>query len=164
MIRLAQKDDMQEILRIYSIAKNFMHKNGNPNQWNGSYPDEETLLEDIKNNQLFVMYEEKDNHIYGCFALIDGNDPTYEYIDGKWKSDTAYGTIHRIASDRTRKGIFDECTRFAQIKYDHLRVDTHEDNEPMQHVALKNGFEYTGIIYLKDNSPRKAYEWLKNQN
>lgn len=160
MIRLAKRNEIKRILEIYSIAKDFMSKSGNPTQWNGNYPDEETLFDDIKNNQLFVITDDNSNDICGCFALIDGDDPTYEFIDGQWKSDTAYGTIHRIASDGTKKGIFDECVRFARTKYNHLQVDTHENNKPMQHVILKNNFEYTGIIYLEDGSPRKAYEWI----
>lgn len=160
MIRLAQKSEMQSIMEIYSVAKEFMKKSGNPTQWNGNYPDKETLYEDIKNGQLFVIAEDGSDCIHGCFALIGGDDPTYGYIDGNWISDTAYGTIHRVASDGKKKGIFDECVKFARTKYDHLRVDTHKDNKPMQHVILKNGFEYTGVIYLEDGSPRQAYEWL----
>lgn len=37
-------------------------------------------------------------------------------------------------------------------------IDTHEDNEVMQHLILKNGFEKRGIIYTDDGSPRFAYE------
>lgn len=161
MIRLAQENDLQALLEIYSAAKAFMHSHGNPTQWSGSYPDAATLLEDIKKHQLFVII--KDGGIHGCFALIGGADPTYAQIDGAWKSDTPYGTIHRIAGDRKTKGIFSECVRFARTKYNHLRVDTHADNKPMQHVVLKNGFEYAGVIYLKDGSPRLAYEWLAEE-
>lgn len=160
MIRKAMKNDIQSILEIYSAAKDFMHRNGNPNQWNGNYPDEETLLKDIEKNQLYVI---ADDEIYGCFALIGGDDPTYAYIDGKWKSDSPYGTIHRIASNGKKKGVFFECVEFARETYDHIRVDTHEDNKPMQNVVLKNGFEYMGIIYLEDGSPRRAYEWVKKR-
>lgn len=158
MIRLAKTGDLGRILDIYSIAKVFMRESGNPTQWDGSYPDAETLLADIQKKQLFVMIEKE--RIYGCFALIGGEDPTYGYIDGAWLSDSPYGTIHRIASDRTKKGVFDQCVRFARETYDHLRVDTHENNLPMQQVILKNGFVYTGIIYLENGDPRLAYEWL----
>ena len=159
MIRLAKESDISTLLKIYDAAKKYMHENGNPTQWTGKYPDEETLTDDIKKNQLFVA--EESGLIYGCFALIEGEDPTYGYIDGEWKSNAPYGTIHRIASSRIKKGLFDECVNFARTRYNHLRVDTHEDNKPMQSVALKNGFEYVGIIYLADGSPRRAYEWLK---
>ena len=43
-----------------------------------------------------------------------------------------------------------------------LRVDTHEDNLSMQHMLLKNGFTYCGIIYLESckdlKHKRLAYE------
>lgn len=160
MIRLAKEEEIGRILEIYDSAKLYMIKTGNPTQWNGSYPDGETLEEDIKRRQLFVM--EEDGRIYGCFALIGGEDPTYKVIEGgSWRSDTPYGTIHRIASDGSRRGVFGECIGFARETYDHLRVDTHKDNLPMQNVILGGGFTYQGIIYIEDGTPRLAYEWLK---
>lgn len=159
MIRLAEKNDMGRILEIYSVARKFMRLNGNPTQWSGKYPDEEVLLDDIENGHLFVVTDDAGG-VCGCFALIGGDDPTYRYIDGAWKSDAPYGAIHRVASDGTRRGIFGECVAFARERFDHLRIDTHNDNLPMQHVILKNGFEHTGIIYIEDGSPRRAYEWI----
>ena len=162
MIRLAEKEDLQTVLEIYAVAKNFMHTHGNPNQWNGTYPDAKTLLSDIEKRQLYVLYEE--DSVYGCFALIGGDDPTYAIIDGAWASNTPYGTIHRIASARTKKGVFEECAQFARKKFRHLRVDTHADNKPMQHVVTKNGFTHRGTIYLADGAPRLAYDWLEKQD
>ena len=158
MIRLANETDLPHILEIYAVAKEFMHTHGNPNQWNGAYPDEATLLADIQKGQLYVMDEDG---IYGCFALIGGDDPTYAHIDGAWASDTPYGTIHRIAGSRTKKGVFAECVRFARTRFDHLRVDTHADNLPMQGAVTKEGFEHRGTIYLSDGAPRLAYEWVR---
>lgn len=160
MIRLAKQSEIQIILDIYSAAKEFMHSNGNPNQWNGAYPDKDTLLCDIENEHLYVMTDEKDK-VYACFALIGGEDPTYEYIDGKWMCCTPYGTIHRIARSGMKKGVMRECFEFARKMYNHLRVDTHEDNKPMQRAVLECGFEYRGVIYLSDGSPRLAYEWCE---
>lgn len=159
MVRLATEKDIDRILEIYDMAKHFMHTNGNPTQWNGKYPERELILDDIQKEHFFVIVDEEDDKVCGCFALIDGDDPTYEYIEGEWKSYEPYATIHRIASSGTRKGIFSECVSFARGKYDHLRVDTHEDNKPMQRVVSENGFEYAGIIYIGDGTPRKAYEW-----
>ena len=159
MIRQATEKDISRLLEIYSSAKTFMHTNGNPNQWNGAYPDKDVLRADIEKGNLYAMYD--GGRIYGCFALIGGDDPTYAYIEGGWKSDSPYGTIHRIAGDGTKHGIMRECFDFARGKYDHLRVDTHEDNKPMQNAVKKCGFEYAGVIYLKDGSPRLAFEWNK---
>ena len=156
MIRHATLGDLPQLLEIYRFAKHFMHTHGNPTQWNGSYPDEETLREDIRKGQLYVQYDPMG--IYACFALIGGEDPTYGRIEGAWHSHEPYGTIHRIASNQRKKGVFAECVAFAKTKFSHLRVDTHQDNRPMQGAILKNGFQFSGIIYLADGSPRRAYE------
>lgn len=160
MIRQANEKDIPRLLEIYTVAKNFMHTNGNPNQWNGAYPDRSTLEGDIRGGNLYAMFDSEER-VYGCFALIGGEDATYSYIDGSWKSDLPYGTIHRIASDGTKRGVMRECFDFSRGKYNHLRVDTHEDNKPMQKAVLACGFEHRGIIYLSDGSPRLAYDWIE---
>ena len=159
MIRLANISEIDRLLEIYESAKHFMHTHGNPNQWNGTYPDKDTLLADVNLNHLYVA-EDDSGHIYACFALIGGDDPTYNYIEGEWQSETPYGTIHRIAGDGTRRGVFAECASFARTKYSHLRVDTHEDNIPMQNAVKRDGFKYAGVIYLADGSPRLAFDWV----
>jgi len=161
MIRHARKEEIQRIMEIYDAARAFMRANGNLNQWSGGYPSAEELLGDIERKNLYA-YETEDGNICACFALIKGIDPTYGRIDdGSWKSDLPYAAIHKVASDGTIHGFFAKCVQFARERYTHLRVDTHHDNYPMQHVILKNGFEYRGIIYLANGDPRKAYEWIK---
>lgn len=161
MIRTAVLQDLPRLLEIYAAARSFMRAHGNLNQWNGPYPDKETLLDDIARQQLYVV--ESDGYIRGCFALIGGAEPTYHTIEnGHWHADSPYGTIHRIASDGSEKGIFHQCAQFASQHYDHLRVDTHADNYPMQGAVAKFGFLYCGIIHLADGSARMAYEWLKH--
>jgi RimJ/RimL family protein N-acetyltransferase len=39
-----------------------------------------------------------------------------------------------------------------------LRADTHADNKPVQHLLLKHGFRYCGIIRVTDGSKRFAYQ------
>ena len=39
-----------------------------------------------------------------------------------------------------------------------IRIDTHDDNLPMQHVLEKNGFIRCGRIWNEDGSPRIAYQ------
>ena len=148
IIREARIEDIERILEIYDIAKAFMRRTGNPNQWNSSYPDSNTLEQDIHKHQLFVM--EEYSIIHSVFAFIIGDDPTYKDIEGAWLDDSTYGTIHRIASDGTMHQVFA-----------HLRADTHEDNKVMQKVILRNGFKETGIIYIADGTPRIAYEKVK---
>lgn len=161
MVRKAYIEDLDRILEIYAEARNFMHTHGNPTQWAGKYPDKETLVDDIKKGQLYVITDDElSERLCGCFALIGGTDPTYiEIFEGSWMDDSPYGAIHRVASDGTVKGIFAKCFEYARTKFNHLRVDTHNDNKPMQGAVTKCGFEYCGIIYLENGDPRLAYEW-----
>ncbi len=160
MIRLAKKEEINRIMEIYDTARAFMRANGNLTQWSNGYPSATELLGDIARGNLYAL-EDGNGGICGCFALIAGIDPTYGVIDhGSWKSDLPYAAIHKVASDGTTHGFFEKCVAFARERYTHLRVDTHHDNYPMQHVILKNGFEYRGIIYLANGDPRKAYEWI----
>ena len=153
----ARAEDLPDILRIYECAKQFMRANGNMFQWVNGYPSEELLTADIEKEQLYVVRNGR--HICGVFALIIGPDPTYEYIEnGSWISDSRYGTIHRIASDGSVRGVLDKAVEFCEKKISHLRVDTHEVNLPMQNAVIRNGFSKRGIIYIADGTPRFAYE------
>lgn len=159
-ILAAKEEDLPQILQIYAYARKFMKETGNPNQWKNTAPTEEELKKDIKAGNLYVI---RDTHrIHAVFAFIIGEDPTYARIEqGCWKSDKSYGTIHRVASDGTQRGIFEMVVNYCLDRIPHLRVDTHEDNKVMQHLILKNGFERRGIIYVADGTPRIAYELEK---
>lgn len=155
-IRKAEEKDLPEILLIYAAARQFMRENGNPTQWFGGYPQEYLLREDIDKGALYVVTEE--NVINGVFYFAVEADPTYQVIEnGAWSSDKPYGVIHRIASNGAG-GIFAAALGFADSQISHLRIDTHHDNKPMQHVVEKHGFQKRGIIYVADGSPRIAYE------
>ena len=159
MIRLARPGDLPRILEIYATARSFMRANGNPNQWKDGYPAKETLLGDIAAEKLYVG--EENGTPFGVFFLSEGPDPTYSRIDGEgWRSGTSYGVIHRIASDGTRKGFLHTAVEFARERFSHLRINTHEDNLPMQNALAKEGFSHRGTIYLANGDPRLAYDWL----
>ena len=153
----AKEADLPRILEIYDIAKAYMRANGNPNQWNGAYPDPETLRTDMEKQRLYVY--KKNGRIHGVFMLLLEEEPTYAYIeDGSWREEAPYGTIHRLAGDGEVKGLFAKCVAFCEKKVPYLRADTHFDNHTMQHLLEKNGFERRGIIYLKNGDPRIAYQ------
>ena len=160
MIRKARLDDLDRIYEIFSYAKSFMKKTGNPNQWGDDYPGE-AFLEELNAGIVYLI--EDNAHISGVFVLNIGTDPTYSYIEeGTWlNDDIPYGTLHRVASDGSRKGIFKEIVDFALTKIKNLRVDTHKDNIVMQNAILSQGFSYCGIIYLKNGDKRLAYQLVK---
>ena len=96
--------------------------------------------------------------VYAVFAFIPGDDPTYAHIEGAWREDSAYGTLHRLGSDGTRRGVFAEAAAWAARQCPHLRADTHAANLTMRHCMERAGFVYCGVIYVADGTPRVAYE------
>lgn len=72
-IRLARKEDIQNIMPLYAYARKFMAANGNPHQWNGNYPASEDILKDIANGNYYVCTPENTpEKIVGGFAFIIG--------------------------------------------------------------------------------------------
>lgn len=156
-IRPAKPEDLKQIGKVYVHARRFMAENGNPTQWKCEHPHHELLEEDIRQGRLYVA--ERAEEIRGVFAFVIGEDPTYGYIEqGAWLSDSVYGTIHRIAS--LGGGVFPAALAFCREKCAHIRIDTHADNKPMQHLVHKYGFVKCGIIYVEDGTPRIAYELI----
>lgn len=154
-IRKATPADLPRVLALYANARQFMAEHGNPNQWGKTNPPRETLEADIEKGELYVAC--RGDEIKGVFALILGQDPTYGYIAGRWRSHAPYGTIHRVASDGSG-GLLAAAVDYAWNVIPHLRIDTHRDNLPMQRAIQRTGFDYCGVIYLENGDPRLAYE------
>lgn len=115
------------------------------------------INEDISKGICYLICEGDVPH--GVFALLDGDEPTYEYIEnGQWLNDDMYVTIHRIASDGKVGGIFNCAVRYCKSHFDNIRIDTHKSNLIMQKLIEKNGFQRCGTIYVRDK-PRIAYHW-----
>ena len=138
-VRKSTESDFNRIMQIYAYARDFMAKNGNPNQWGPTnWPPEE---------------------------LSNNIEPTYfDITDGDWLGDSSYGVVHRIAGDGSKKGIGTFCINWAFEQCGHLRMDTHGDNKVMQSLLTKLGFIHCGTIYVEeDDYPRLAYEkWNKS--
>ena len=160
-IRKARIDDINQIMKIYRIAQDFMIASGNPDQWGHSYPSEDLIKEDISKEACYLICDDDCPH--GVFALFNGDEPTYQHIeDGVWINDEEYITVHRIASDGKVHGIFKCAVEYCKGISDNIRIDTHDSNEVMQRQIEKNGFERCGAVYVRDGSPRIAYQWCKN--
>ena len=157
MVRLAKPGDLPRILELYAIARAYMARSGNPNQWPETYPGQELLEGDMERASLYVV--ERGGMVCGAFVLALGEDAGYAAIrDGAWLRDGPYGTIHRLAGDGVHRGIFEECMDFCRKSAPDLRADTHADNRIMQHLLEKNGFTRCGIIHVADGTPRIAYQ------
>lgn len=163
IIRKSLKEDVKDIMKIINRAKEFLKENG-VDQWQDGYPNNETIERDILNNDSYVVL--KDNNIVATLAISFDGEKTYDVIyDGKWLSNGKFAVIHRIAIDNEYRGtgvssyilqkVYEICL---DNNIHSIKIDTHEENIPMQKLLKKNDFKYCGVIYLEDNSKRIAFE------
>ena len=159
-IRKATLDDLDRLMEIFEEARRFMCRTGNPNQWINGYPQQEMIQEEIEASHCYVCVT-GDGRAVATFCFIQGPDPTYARIEnGEWRDDSPYYVIHRLASDGSCKGIGKLCVDWCFRQWPCLRADTHADNKVMQHLLLSTGFVYCGIIYVRNGTPRLAYQKL----
>ena len=156
-------DDLPVMLKIYQHARELMAANGNPTQWGNTFPREEVILDDIRQQRTMLLVDEADGkeRVLAQFALCTGEDPTYAHIDGAWLDDDLYVTIHRIAASGLVRHAARDCIRWALKHYGNVRADTHPNNKAMQHVLESSGFARCGLIQLLDrpvDTTRIAYQ------
>ena len=159
-IRHSRKDDLGEIMALYASARKFMQSNGNPTQWINGYPQRELIAREIYEGKSFVCMD--GDVIAAVFSLICGEEPTYQEIyEGQWMNERPYGTIHRICVGERRKGVAEFCLRWCLEQCGNIRIDTHQDNLPMQNLLKKCGYTYCGWIKIEDGSKRVAFQKVK---
>ncbi|MBP5391452.1 MAG: N-acetyltransferase [Bacteroidales bacterium] len=154
----ARASQLPRIMEVLSAAKKIMRSSGNLNQWIGGYPSEEAILGDIEKGCGYAVEDE--GNVVGYFAFVPSPEPTYKSIyEGKWVDDTLpYHVIHRIGSFPEVHGVFKSIMDWCFCQDPNIRIDTHRDNKIMQHLILKEGFTYCGIIYLENGDERLAYQ------
>ncbi len=157
IVRPATPSELDDVMRIYDIARQAMRDAGNTAQWINGYPSRELIESDIERGACYVL--EDDGALHGVFMFAVEADPTYAHIeDGAWPNDEPYGVIHRIGSAGTRRGILQAAVDFGLTQISNLRIDTHADNIPMQRALAKVGFRPCGTIYCQDGTPRIAFQ------
>lgn len=162
ILRKALQSEIDVCYSCIEDAKAFQREQGFV-QWHDGYPTVKTIEEDIQKGIGFVVCEDDD--ILGYLAIILGDDPDYCHIDGSWKTDRAYGVVHRMAFRKHSRGKGLAKMVFQMIKeyclshgIDAIRIDTQKENKIMQRVIQGAGFDYCGIVVV-DNGPKLAYEW-----
>jgi RimJ/RimL family protein N-acetyltransferase len=163
--RQSIESDIPSIMHIIHQAQTHLKEAG-VNQWQNQYPNEDAILNDIHNQESYVVLDNE--RVIGTFALSFRIEPTYNQIyEGNWLSIQDYAVIHRIALDNEFKGLGVSTEVINSIekwcvnnKIFSIKIDTHEDNKSMRKMLEKNGFVYCGIIFLVDGNSRVAYEKL----
>lgn len=169
-IKLADMNHIEKIMTVYAEAREYMTKQGNPEQWGANYPSRELIEQDVRENKCYVVLI--DNYVCAVFYFAIENDKAYDVIkQGNWRNNRPYGVVHRIAvgANTHNRGIAGECIKYAveQCKqagiYD-LRMDTHRDNIPMQQFLEKHDFRKCGIVYVEDGKERIGYHKIIIRN
>ena len=162
-IRRTKTGDMDIAMQMYEHSRALMRNAGNDKQWTNGYPSPEVIAGDIAKENSYII--EHEGTPCGIFAFVLGKDPTYRLIvDGQWESDNRpYGTIHRLAKREGYHGVGKACFEWCKTMATSLRVDTHSQNNTMQHILEETGFVKRGIIFVSDGSPRIAYQMLNTK-
>ena len=151
--------DCTQIIEIYDQAKIAL-RNNKIDQWQNGYPNIDTLTQDIKNGDSYILKDGDD--VVATVLATTKHEPTYDQIEGAWLNDQDHVVIHRMATlqTKTKQGIATKCFEAVEQLFPtihNIRIDTHEDNFLMQKALLKCGFIHCGVILLEDGSPRVAY-------
>lgn len=156
-IKRASINDLDSIMNIYESARKFMSENGNPTQWKNNHPPKELIIDYIDMKQQYICLDQ-DQNIVGTFAFIIGEDPTYKNIyNGSWLNNDPYSVIHAIATSVNTTGVGTYCLEWCFNQINNVRIDTHENNIPMQNLLAKLGYIECGIIYLENKEERIAF-------
>lgn len=164
--RQAKVTDLPQILAILRDARAQLKETGS-SQWQGTYPAKDDIVSDIKAQNGYVFINGR--VIAGYAAVIVGDDPTYQIIDGRWQNDVdPYATLHRVCFSSTYQGQglakqFMACILSLQYANGirNFRIDTSKFNQLVQHIAKQTGFSYRGVIKVtgdQENPRRRAYE------
>lgn len=151
-IRPTTTADIPHILEIFAKAKKFMREQGNLMQWNGDYPGEAAVTDDMSRGWSMVI--EHCGQIVGTFCLISDPEPTY----GTLPAAEPYCTLHRVASGGGVPGIVEAAVNYARATGRRVRIDTHPDNRPMLKNIRRLKMKPIGQITLADNTPRLVFE------
>ncbi|KRL01206.1 GNAT family N-acetyltransferase [Liquorilactobacillus capillatus] len=167
-IRKAVAADIEKIMPLIEKAKVLLASENIP-QWQNGYPNYDVITADINQGATYILIV--DGKITGTATLAVGDEPNYQKLYfGSWKqfpNKEAYAVIHRIAIDPQYKGshladfFFSSLNTIAyQLGVKQLRVDTHILNKRMQHIIIKAGFNYTGVVYMQDDpqEQRNVYQ------
>jgi GNAT superfamily N-acetyltransferase len=164
-IQLSTFEDIPAIIAIINDAKEYLASQ-KIDQWQNGYPNAEQVVNDIKNNESYVVVNDE-NEIIATAMFTTNPEPTYKIIDGNWNIDEneKYGVVHRMAIKKEFRKfglatfMFHEFhQQLLEKNIKSLKIDTHEKNFGMQALIKKLGYTYCGIIYTNYHAKRLAFE------
>lgn len=159
-IRNTSMEDLDAVMALYDLCRQYMRENGNLHQWINGYPSRALIEDDINKAQSYVC-EDAEGRLLAVFTFIQGEEPDYRVIRGAWVGGACpYGVVHRLGVGVHRGGVASYCLDWCLARCGDIRIDTHADNIPMQRMLEKNGFICCGEITISDGTPRTAFEMI----
>lgn len=163
---VARKEHINRMCEITEQAKRQLRGLG-LDQWQQGYPSREVWISDVEEGCTYLAVEGEE--ILGIFAFQKTPDASYHEINGKWLTDGAYASMHRVCVSDGCKGkgvagkMFRQGFQMArELGFSSVRIDTHPGNIPMQRALAKAGFKPCGEIHLsggcEDGALRIAFE------
>lgn len=162
-LELARLNDIALCYEIIREGRAFQKEQGFE-QWTETYPNQDTILNDIQSQKGYVIKSNGD--IAGYMCIDFSGEPAYADIKGEWRRDTPYAVVHRMAFRKKYRGtglagIAFKLIEELCVKNDvrNIRVDTDFSNARMQHLLKKNGFINCGVIVFQ-GSEKLAFDKL----
>lgn len=160
-LRLVALHEIHTAMEIIDAAKRHLKQQG-INQWQTGYPDSNCIRQDIETGKGFFVADEAG--ILGYLCIDYDGEPSYDRLNGEWRTEGKYVVVHRMAfAEHARgKGMSDTVFRLVeemsrQKGIHSFRIDTDADNQKMRHILQKNGFAYRGTIWF-ENSEKLAFD------
>lgn len=159
----ATSEHIDAVMSVFDDAKKYIKKQGFDQWQTDDYPSRQILADDIKNGCAYILYDED---VIGYMCLSFDAEPSYSTIShGKWVSSFDYAVIHRLAigekylGQKLSKIFFDFAEKKCIEKnVRSLKIDTHEQNEPMKAILKKRRYTKCGVITLENGEKRVGYE------
>ena len=149
-IRFATEEDIPALMRLVRRVVPLMRAAGDL-QWDENYPDEAVFGRDIDLKQLWIA--QIGTEIARVGAITMDQEPDYAQVG--WNIEEPAIVVHRIAVDPAFRGagvataLMQKAEEVAiERGIDVLRVDTNTQNEAIQRLFPKLGYELAGEIGL----------------
>ncbi len=161
IFRKAKEHELQEVVEVFKKAIEKM-RSQNIFQWDERYPNEEVLRNDIADDELYVLSDDK--VIKACVVLNEFQNE--EYRNGDWQySDGKIAVVHRLCihPDYQGQGIGTTMMRSSedylrQQGYQIIRLDFFPANRAALSLYEKQGFTYAGQVTFDDRGYFKLME------
>lgn len=147
---------------VINEAREQMIKSGR-HQWTEQYPAYKDILADINNGNAYVLTVNDQIAVYG--AVVLNGEPAYEFLEGKWLTNSNYYVIHRFATlpKLQREGyariFINKVCSLCEVEHvPSIKVDTNYDNLPMVSLLSSMGFCLCGKVSYGERGLRFAFE------